>query len=89
MWSVGTSVRTRAQRSQGHTRLPHYLQHKRGVIVHVLGSFPLPDDVVVNPKAPKQSPLYTVAFPSSSIFAGDGEWTICADLFEDYLEVEP
>jgi nitrile hydratase subunit beta len=87
--AAGTTVRTRTQRSNGHTRLPHYLQRKRGVIVQFLGSFPLPDDVVANPKAPKQSRLYTVAFPSSSIFEGDGAGTICADLFEDYLEVEP
>ena len=88
-WPVGTSVRTRARRAHGHTRLPDYLQHKSGVIVHVLGSYSLPDDVVVKPKTPKQSRLYTVAFPSASIFAGDDAGTICADLFEDYLEVEP
>lgn len=86
--SSGTAVRTRDQRHGGHTRLPRYLQNAHGVIVQLLGSFPLPDDVVENPKNARKSRLYTVAFPSSSIFEGDDAGTICADLFEEYLEID-
>jgi nitrile hydratase subunit beta len=88
MLTVGATVHTRDQRRNGHTRLPRYLQDARGVVVAVLGSFPLPDEVVVDSRTARKSRLYTVAFPSSTIFAGDAAGTICADLFEDYLEVE-
>ncbi|MBV8638536.1 MAG: nitrile hydratase subunit beta [Candidatus Eremiobacteraeota bacterium] len=85
---AGTRVRTREQRTGGHTRLPRYLQHAQGVVVASLGSFPLPDAVVANPNDPRQSELYTVAFPAWSIFPDGDNGTICADLFEEYLETE-
>lgn len=86
--AAGTRVRTREQRVAGHTRLPRYLQDARGIVVALLGSFPLPDDVVEHPAQPRTSALYTVAFPASSIFPNGDEGTICADLFEEYLEAE-
>ncbi len=85
--SIGMEVRTRAQARSGHTRLPRYLQNARGVIVSVVGSYALPDEVVAHGGAAQKSALYTVAFPSASIFEGDDAGTICADLFEEYLEV--
>ena len=84
--AVGTEVRTRTQTGNGHTRVPRYLQNARGVIVNVLGSFALPDEVVARGGTTRKSRLYTVAFPSSTIFESNGEGTICADLFEEYLE---
>ena len=85
--AVGTEVRTRPQRPSGHTRLPRYLQDARGVIVHVIGTFAFPDEVVAAGGTARKSNLYTVAFSSSDIFDGNAAGTICADLFEDYLEV--
>ncbi len=87
-FTVGTEVRTRLRTGSGHTRLPGYLQNARGVIVNILGSFPFPDDAAANGGAARKSRLYTVAFPSSTIFGGGDEGTICADMFEEYLEVE-
>jgi nitrile hydratase len=88
MFTVGTSVRTRTPGRKGHTRIPHYLQDTRGVVVTVLGVFPFPDEVVADSRTARRSRLYTVAFPSSAIFEGDDGGTICADLFEEYLEVD-
>ncbi len=86
--AAGTRVRTREQRNSGHTRLPQYLQNARGVVVMLLGAFPLPDDVAAHSSHPRKSALYTVAFPASAIFPESEAQTICADLFEEYLEVE-
>lgn len=86
--TAGTHVRTRAPRPAGHTRLPRYLEDAHGVVVALVGTFALPDDAVDHPAQPKKSALYTVAFPASSIFPDGGADTICADLFEEYLEAE-
>jgi nitrile hydratase subunit beta len=86
-FEVGAIVRARAQRYEGHTRLPGYLQRCSGVIERVLGEFPLADDRAAGrPDAPKRC-LYTVRFAANEVWSdaprGD---TLRADLFEDYLE---
>lgn len=88
-FAVGQRVRTKAQRRAGHTRLPGYLQKRRGTIVRALGSFPLADERAVTPETARSSELYTVCFEASEVWP-DGGWSgsICADLFEDYLEAE-
>lgn len=79
MFEPGARVRTREQRTSGHTRLPSYLQHRQGRIVRVLGEFRFADEAAQRGAgAPKQL-LYTVQFEA------DGH-SICADLFESYLE---
>lgn len=79
MFEVGTRVRTREKRATGHTRLPRYLERRRGEVIRVLGAFRFADDAArYGANAPRQM-LYTVQFD------GDGH-TICADLFESYLE---
>lgn len=86
-FEAGARVRTRRQRAEGHTRLPGYLQCKAGVVVQALGQFPLADDRAREPKNARFSELYTVCFASRDVW-GDAEddGTICADLFEEYLE---
>ena len=84
---IGASVTTRG-RAPGHTRLPAYLAHKRGVIVAYLGTAVLPDAYVRDPANPLRSELYTVAFDSRSVFADADAGTIRADLFADYFEEE-
>ncbi len=86
-FEVGAPVRARAQRRDGHTRLPGYLQRRSGVVERVLGTFPFADDRAAGRcDAPKRL-LYTVRFAANDVWAdaprGD---TLCADLFEDYLE---
>jgi hypothetical protein len=79
MFDVGALVRTRAKRAEGHTRLPRYLERRSGRVIRVLGRFHFADDAAaVGAQAPEQM-LYTVQFD-------EGGHTVCADLFESYLE---
>lgn len=82
----GAAVTTRTQRTSGHTRLPAYLQHKRGIIRDVLGEFPLPDERVRDSTRIALSRLYSVEFNASEIWGDGSEGNIHADLFEEYLE---
>lgn len=87
-FEIGAAVRTRQQRPAGHTRLPAYLQRKRGVVVRTLGAFPLADERAVDPQHAKLSALYTVEFQAPEIWSDSTASTIHADLFEEYLEAE-
>jgi hypothetical protein len=79
MLEIGTRVRTRAKRSEGHTRLPRYLQQRDGQIVAVLGRFRFADEAAERGIDARDEMLYTVEF-------GAEEYTVRADLFESYLE---
>lgn len=85
-FEIGARVRTRPQRTAGHTRLPAYLQCKAGVVVHALGAFPLADERAADPPHAKLSLLYTIEFPAREIWSDTTAATIRADLFEEYLE---
>lgn len=80
-FEVGARVRTREPRSEGHTRLPRYLARRSGRVVRALGAFRFADEgAALGPRACEQM-LYTVEFDT-------GPHTVCADLFESYLEPE-
>jgi nitrile hydratase len=88
-FAVGQRVRTKAQRQAGHTRLPGYLEKQRGTIVRALGRFAFADERASAPESARSSELYTVCFEASNVWP-DAQWSgsICADLFEEYLEAE-
>lgn len=81
MLEVGARVRTRAQHTGGHTRLPAYLQNRPGRVIRILGCFRFADDAAQQGTAARAEPLYTVQFTY-------GDHTVCADLFEPYLEID-
>jgi nitrile hydratase len=85
-FETGAHVRTRAQRESGHTRLPAYLQCKPGVVVCVLGAYPLADERAADPARARLSPLYTVEFQARDIWNDSSAAIVHADLFEEYLE---
>lgn len=85
-FETGARVRTRPQRSAGHTRLPAYLQCKSGVVIRALGAFPLADDRAADPEHARLSALYTVAFEARDLWSDASASRVHADLFEDYLE---
>jgi nitrile hydratase subunit beta len=87
MFAVGERVRTRVMNPPGHTRLPVYLRGRPGRIEHVLGALPFPDERAVGAVAATQTG-YTVRFATADVWGGDGDphGSICADLFESYLE---
>lgn len=81
MFDVGARVRTCEQRKNGHTRLPSYLQRTSGRVVRVLGEFRFADEAAERGASARKEALYTVEFALT-------DRTVCADLFESYLEDE-
>jgi nitrile hydratase subunit beta len=87
MFAVGDRVRTRLMNPAGHTRLPAYLRGRAGRIEHLLGTLPFSDRRAAGAASAKE-PAYTVRFSTRDIWGvdGDARGSICADLFESYLE---
>jgi nitrile hydratase len=87
-FSVGDAVRTREARREGHTRLPRYLERRRGCIEAVHGEFPLADERAEGGAAAPQA-LYAVVFDGAEVWGEDAAaqpMTIAADLWDAYLE---
>lgn len=87
LFGIGDRVRTRA-RGDGHTRLPRYLECRSGTVTAVIGEFVLPDAYVRDHRESRRDTLYTVAFSATNVFPDATAATICADLFETYLEAD-
>ena len=89
MFGVGDRVRTRLMNPAGHTRLPVYLRGRAGRIEHVLGPLPFPDRRAEGNAGAAQT-AYTVRFATDDLWGADGDarGSVCADLFESYLEAQ-
>ena len=87
MFAAGDRVRTRVMNPAGHTRLPVYLRGRFGRIEVVLGTLPFPDQRAAGVRSAAQT-AYTVRFAAADVWGADGDrgGSICADLFDDYLE---
>ncbi len=87
MFAPGERVRTRVMNPAGHTRLPVYLRGRPGRIERVLGTLPFPDRRAAG-AASATDMAYTVRFAAADVWGDDGDprGSICADLFESYLE---
>jgi hypothetical protein len=87
MFAPGDRVRTRIANPAGHTRLPRYLSGRAGRIDAVLGTLPYPDRRAAGIVSAAET-AYTVRFENADVWGPDGEpgGSICADLFESYLE---
>jgi hypothetical protein len=90
-FAVGDVVRTRASRPDGHTRLPRYLEGRRGRVEAVHGDFALADERAEGVAGAPQA-LYGVVFEGSEVWgegAASRPLTIAADLWDAYLDPEP
>jgi nitrile hydratase len=87
MFAPGDRVRTRMTNPAGHTRLPAYLCGRAGRIAYVLGTLPFPDRRAEGVVSATET-AYTVRFAGIDVWGVEGEVnaSICADLFESYLE---
>src|ERR1700694_3719731 len=87
MFAPGEHVRTRVMNPSGHTRLPLYLRGRTGRIERVLGTLPFPDRRAGGDKGATET-AYTVRLAPAESWDADAEpnGTICADLFDSYLE---
>jgi nitrile hydratase len=86
-FAVGDAVRTREARREGHTRLPRYLELRRGHIVAVRGEYPLADERALGVASTPRT-LYAVLFEGVEVWgtSAEGPLSIVADLWDDYLE---
>ena len=85
--AVGDPVRARRIGHGGHTRLPAYVQGKRGIVGAVYAAYDLPDDTPGDEDAPVQQ-LYSVRFEGSELWGDSAEpgTALHIDMWEGYLE---
>lgn len=86
-FATGQTIRTRIIDGPGHTRLPHYVQAKTGVIVAHRGAHLLPDDSARGLPVNLQ-PLYSVRFTARELWGPDASAvdSIYLDLWDDYID---
>lgn len=86
LFSIGQQVRTRAQPTCHHTRLPGYAQGKAGRIERVNGVHVFAD-THASGRGEQPQWLYTVVFRASELWPdGDPESTVSIDAWEPYLD---
>lgn len=87
LFAIGQRVRARNINPTGHTRLPHYVRGRVGIVRLHHGGHVFPD---ANAHGHGESPqhLYTVAFSMRELWGQDAsaQDEACADLWEPYLE---
>ncbi|WP_394831000.1 SH3-like domain-containing protein [Pendulispora rubella] len=87
-FAVGQPVRTRAVRTNGHTRLPRYLAERRGIVERVHGIYPLADERAEGRAWASPQALYTVVFEAGEIWGEEASgFCVSAELWDAYLEV--
>ena len=86
-FAVGERVLTRKIQHGGHTRLPRYVQGKRGVIDAIYAAYNFPDDTAGNDNAAVQQ-LYCVRFEGTQLWGASAEpdTALYIDMWESYLE---
>ncbi|PLC03319.1 nitrile hydratase subunit beta [Variovorax sp. RO1] len=87
-FAIGQSVRMHLGRVDHHTRLPGYVQGKRGTIEHIHGAHVFAD---ANAQGLGEQPqwLYTVVFDEAELWGGDAprqNLAVSVDAWESYLE---
>ena len=87
-FAVGQPVRMHLGKADHHTRLPGYVQGKRGVVEHVHGVHVFADS---NAQGLGEKPqwLYTVVFDEAELWGGQAapqNLSVSVDAWESYLE---
>ena len=84
---VGDRVRARRIQHGGHTRLPGYVQGKRGVVSAIYAAYDVPDENPGDEVAPAQH-LYSVRFDGAEVWGASAEsdTALYIDMWEGYLE---
>ncbi len=86
-FEVGNRVRARRIQHGGHTRLPGYVQGKRGVIRAIYAAYDVPDENPGEEATPAQH-LYSVRFDGAEVWGASAEsgTALYIDLWESYLD---
>jgi nitrile hydratase len=86
-FAIGSAVRVRDERFDGHTRCPGYVRGRDGVVVRVDDAFPVPEvEAHRNQKVLEHT--YGVRFAARELWGRDADATasVTVDLYERYLE---
>ncbi len=86
LFGIGQKVTARVQGAPGHTRLPHYVRGRSGLVHAYRGVFVLPD--AKSRGRDEAEPLYTIVFDASALWpeAIGRRDRVFVDLWESYLE---
>ena len=86
-FAVGERVLTRKIQHGGHTRLPRYVQGKRGIIEEICAAYNFPDDSAEDDHAAVQQ-LYCVRVEGAELWGASAEpgTALYIDMWESYLE---
>jgi hypothetical protein len=85
-FAVGDVVRAADAPHAGHHRVPRYARGRRGTVVKVHPSFPVPDDIVAGiPHAPET--VYSVRFEATTIWGESAEpfAAVVLDIWQRFL----
>ena len=87
-FAVGDKVRVRNHQPAGHTRLPHYVRDKTGVVTVVNAQAWVYPDTRAHNAGENLQPVYNVTFTAEEVWgdAAEPNATLRVDLSEDYLE---
>jgi nitrile hydratase len=89
-YARGDRVRVRNHQPAGHTRLPHYVRGKRGIVTTANAQAWVYPDTRAHNRGENLQPVYNVAFSAAEVWgdAAEPEVVVKVDLSEDYLERE-
>lgn len=89
-FAVGDRVRARNHQPAGHTRLPHYVRDKAGIVAIVNSQAWVYPDTRAHNRGENLQPVYNVVFDSADVWGDAAErgTTVRVDLSEDYLVAE-
>ena len=84
-FKVGDLIKARSIHPLGHTRSPHYVRGKTGVVRRVHGLYVFPDTNAHRVGENRQH-VYLVEFSARELWGRNDRERVMIDLWEDYLE---
>ncbi|MSO93880.1 MAG: nitrile hydratase subunit beta [Rhodospirillales bacterium] len=87
--AVGETVIVRASFPPGHTRAPHYVRGRRGVVAGIAGQYPNPEELAYGRSGKPELPLYRVRFHQRDLwddYRGSADDTVVVEVYANWLE---
>lgn len=88
----GDRVRVKAVHPIGHIRTPFYFRGKVGVIDHLAGHFPNPEELAYGRSGLPEVANYRVLFKNTDLWSeydGNPEDGVCLEIYEHWLDIAP
>jgi nitrile hydratase len=84
-FEVGDRVRVNHTPTSGHTRCPHYVRGKAGLVVRIDPAASVPDVEAQEPDKRVVEPVYCVRFDGAELWGGTHPHAVHVDLWQRYL----